>query len=406
MDYSSPARFHAAQEATAAPPLTRLVTVPPAPELLASVIIPAKDEADNLPFALAALAAQTNLQGLPLPARSYEVIVLANNCRDQTAAVARAFSRLHPQLVLHVITIILPQAEAHVGGARRLLMEEACYRLETLGRTTGLIASTDADTQVSPTWLAAIMAEVAAGAEAVGGRILTVASRNPACPVRRYHLRDASYQLLRARLEDLLDPNPADPWPRHHQHFGASLALTVRAYRRVGGLPSVSFLEDEALVRALRCRDISVRHSPKVRVLTSDRQQGRVAVGLSWQLRTWAAMSEKQNEPLVESGPQLVALWQTRSALRARWKATRKGCLTGPGNQDLLYELAVALHVSPVGLLKMFYWASTFGELWDWVQTQQKEPNSLWAQRWHLVPLSQARTELRQLVRQYEASAS
>jgi hypothetical protein len=381
MEYSSPARFHAAHEATEALPFSRLIAVAPASELLVSVVIPAKDEAENLPLALAALAAQTDLQGVPLPPRSYEVIVLANNCRDQTAAVARAFAQQHPQLALHVVSITLPPAEAHIGRARRLLMDEACHRLESLGQHTGLIASTDADTQVSPTWLAATLAEVAAGAEAVGGRIL----------------RDASYQLLRARLEHLLDPNPADPWPRHHQHFGASLALTARAYRRVGGLPVVSFLEDEALVQALRRHDISVRHSPQVRVVTSDRQQGRVPVGLSWQLRTWATMSEQQSEPLVESGPRLAAFWQARQALRAHWQASRAGELLSVRPLGVVPTLAEALQVPSLGLLRAIYRAITFGELWEWVQEQaQKQPPA------HLVPLSQARAELQQLVQQYE----
>ena len=37
----------------------------------------------------------------------------------------------------------------------------------------------------------------------------------------------------------LLDSVFHDPWPRHYQHFGASLAVTADAYRRAGGLPPV-----------------------------------------------------------------------------------------------------------------------------------------------------------------------
>ena len=398
MQYNSPARFHAAQEETAAPSLVRLVAVPPAPELRISVIIPAKNEAENLPLALAALAAQVDLQGQPLPDRSYEVIVLVNNCQDQTAAVARAVARQHPHLPVHVATVTLPPAEAHIGRARRLLMDEACHRLEAVGQHKGLIASTDADTQVSPTWLAATLAEVAAGAEAVGGRIITAASAGSGGAVRRYQLRDTSYHLLRARLEHLLDPDPADLWPRHHQHFGASLALTARAYRRVGGLPVVRFLEDEALVQALRRHDISVRHSPQVRVFTSDRQQGRVPVGLSWQLRKWATMSEAHEEPLVESGPRLAALWQARRTLRTHWQDSRVGGALAVVSQGYIQKLSVALQVPPLGLIKAFYQTSTFGELWEWVQKHQAKPT------WPLVTLSQARTELQQLVRQHEAA--
>ena len=84
-------------------------------------------------------------------------------------------------------------------------------------------------------------------------------------------------------------PIRADPWPRHHQHFGASLAITVAAYRHVGGMPAEPFLEDEALYRRLRQHDLNVRHSDRVSVVTSSRRRGRVAVGLSWQLREWQA---------------------------------------------------------------------------------------------------------------------
>lgn len=301
MDHATPARFLAAHEATATAPLLPANWLsfpaplqdfcalrlhqqlpPPRAGLVVSVIVPAKDEAANLPAILAALAAQTNLHGQALPPDSFEVIVLANNCTDATAAVVRRQARHLPLLALHVAELWLPTAQAHVGRARGLLMDAACARLKAVDQPAGIIASTDADTRVAPTWLACIQAEIALGADAVGGRILTEATRPELLPLRRTQARDAAYRQLCARLEDLLDPTPADPWPRHHQHFGASLALTARAYRQVGGLPEVRFLEDEALCQALRRHDLTVRHSPRVQVLTSARQQGRVEVGLSW----------------------------------------------------------------------------------------------------------------------------
>ena len=181
--------------------------------------------------------------------------MLANNCLDDTAALVRRQARQLPGLVLHVAELYLPGEHAYVGRARRLLMDEACARFERVGRPVGIIASTDADTRVAPTWLAAIKAEIAAGADAVGGRILTEPEEleHDGLPaLQRLQSRDAAYRLLCARLEDLLDLIAADPWPRHRQHFGASLALTARAYRKVGGLPEVRFLEDEALYQQLR----------------------------------------------------------------------------------------------------------------------------------------------------------
>jgi len=398
MEHVSPFRFHATQEDTAAvvSPAAWRIATPPRPALRATVIVPVKDEADNLPLTLAALAAQTDLAGRPLNPNSYEVIVLANNCRDQTAAVARRFAAAHPYLALHVGEIMLPPAEAHVGRARRLLMDEACRRLELVPNAEGLILSTDGDTRVAPTWLAANQAELLRHrADAVGGRILT--PRTSAHPAeRRYYLRDMAYRLLRARLEQLLDPNSADPWPCHHQHFGASFAITARAYRRVGGLPVVAYLEDEALFQALCRHDLRVRHSPLVRVFTSDRHEGRVEVGLSWQLRQWAALQEQQQEPLVESAAQLMADWRARRQLRAIWRVAGLAEVPASDVQQAAGNLGIAAQMLGLQLRQ----AATFGELWHWVQQEQSRSGGL--RLWTLVPLSQAVTELRVQVARYE----
>lgn len=378
MDHATPARFLAYPEAAAtvtapafAPPAPRTFLrsgrgathlqrqlPPPRPGLQVSVIIPAKDEAHHLPAALAALAAQTDRHGRPLPAESFEVIVLANNCTDDTAAVVRQAARSFPRLALHVAELWLPPEEAHVGCARRLLMDAAWVRLESGGRAgAGIIASTDADTRVALNWLAVIQDEIAAGAAAVGGRILTEMPDPALRSLRRLQARDTAYHQLCARLEGLVDPAPADPWPRHHQHFGASLALTTAAYGQVGGLPEVRFLEDEALCRALRRYDLIIRHSPEVQVLTSARRQGRVEVGLSWQLGEWLQLSQQQREPRVDNPAQLAELWRTRAQLRAYWAAR---AIVPP---ELLAD---QLGLPAAALQTRARRAVTFGALWEW----------------------------------------
>lgn len=396
---ATPARFHATREATAAPALlphllrrsrtVRLLTTPaqlarslqrqlppPAAGLQACVIIPAKDEAHNLPATLAALVAQTELNGAPLPSGCLEVIVLANNCTDGTAAVVRQVAACYPGLALHVAELQLPKILAHVGQARRLLMDAAAQRLAATAGPQGLILSTDADTLAAPDWLAACRAEVLAGAAAVGGRILTRATTaadancettadsvpdTDAATVRRMQLRDATYHLLRNQLECQLDPCAHDPWPRHHQHFGASLAVTVAAYHQVGGLPVVRYLEDEAFWRALCRHDLPVRHSPRARVSTSARQQGRVEVGLSWQLREWATHAQEHREPQVECPRQLAALWLARHELRACWQGRSQPTPAG------FREWALMLGVQAGEMHGKLYSAKSFGEFWDWV---------------------------------------
>jgi cellulose synthase/poly-beta-1,6-N-acetylglucosamine synthase-like glycosyltransferase len=126
MNHATPARFLAAHEATAPTPLLPLLPPlpadrdarrlwrqlpPPQAALRSIVIIPAKDEAANLPVTLAALAAQVDAQGQPLPAGSFEVIVLANNCQDATASVVRQQAKRWPHLRLHVKpTLVGPAA--------------------------------------------------------------------------------------------------------------------------------------------------------------------------------------------------------------------------------------------------------------------------------------------------------
>jgi hypothetical protein len=266
-------------------------------------------------------------------------------------------------------------------------MDEACARLEQVGRPAGIIASTDADTRVASTWLAAIQAEILAGADAVGGRILTEIMGRTLQPLRRIQAHDAAYRQLCTRLEDLVDPTPIDPWPRHHQHFGASLALTARAYRQVGGLPEVRFLEDEALCQALRRHDLGLRHSPQVQVLTSARRNGRVEVGLSWQLREWLHMSRQRLEPQVANPAQLVALWQLRCQLRTYWASQP---------EHLSEALAAQFGLSAEVLLARVRRAATFGKLWDWVLKKGLAPMVA------LVPLSLALRMLPALIRHYK----
>ncbi|GAB3636860.1 glycosyltransferase [Hymenobacter arcticus] len=378
---AQPVRFHATREATAtAPPallsppteeqllhqveraLARQLP-PPREALQACVIIPAKDEAATLPATLAALAAQTTLSGQTVPAGMLEVIVLANNCLDCTAAAVRQAARRHPNLVLHVAEVQLPRPQAHVGRARRLLLDVAAQRLEATIGGTGVLLSTDADTLVASTWLAATLREMENGAEAVGGRILTqTAAAVEPCPVRRIQLRDAAYRVLLRQLEDLVDPCAADRWPCHHQHYGASLALTVRAYRRVGGLPVVPFLEDEALWQLLLQHDLPVRHSPHVQVYTSARRCGRVEVGLSWQLREWENLATQQAEPQVPCPHELVRVWRARRRLRAWWQQGAHA----PGPE--LARLARAVEVPTTDLLQQARQATSFGQLWQWIE--------------------------------------
>lgn len=254
----------------------------------ASVVVPARNEEGALRKTLERLCGQLRLDGSALDWDEYEVLLLLNNCTDGSAEVARAVQAEWPGFALHVEDCSLPGELAHVGTARRLLMDAACARMESVGGQA--VLSTDADTLVARDWVAANLRELELGAEVVGGAIALFAEDYEALEpgVRAAYERDRRYQELVAELESRLDPVECDPWPRHLQHFGASLGCTCAVYRRAGGLPAVKPLEDVAFVHALRGVGARIRHAPGVRIETSARMEGRAEVGLSGQLRHWA----------------------------------------------------------------------------------------------------------------------
>ena len=363
----------------------------PHPALNVCIIIPVRNEAHGLMRTLSALAAQTDGAGRALDPACYEVLLLANNCTDDTAEIARAFGRAHSRLCLHVLEASLPPEEANVGTARRRLMDAAFGRFEQLDRPHGLIASTDGDTRVAPDWVWQMLLARQGGAQAVGGRVLTEpeAAHDAAMGrgVRLFYLRDTAYLHGLARLETLLDPAAHDPWPRHHQFFGANMAVTADAYCRVGGLPRVPFLEDEALARTLRRADVRVRHSPDVQVWTSARQCGRVACGLSTTLSTWEEMSRAGLPQIVESVEAVETRLRARAALRRLWQDAQAGRAV---ETDALAEI---LGVPAAGFSDLG--SVPFGEVWDRVARAHLIDDGLWALRWPRVEITEALPALR-----------
>lgn len=272
---------------------------PPSPSLRASIVVPAKDEADCLPALVRAL------DRLALPAGwvagSVEALVLLNNCSDGSAEALAPFADARPWL--HVGCVDLAPAEAHVGRARQLLFDAAAARLADVGQPGGLVLSTDADSRPAPDWLAETVAETLRGADLVGGRIglgsLERAALSPG--VRRLYLLDLGYRRALERVRSLYAPDPADPYPRHHQHYGASLAVRADVYRRAGGMPAVRTSEDVALVRAVEAVGGRVRHSDRVRATTSARRVGRAEGGLADAFTYWSECVDAGRPVTVES---------------------------------------------------------------------------------------------------------
>ena len=357
---------------------------PPHPQMLASVIIPAKNEAANITKTLDALRLQTDENGKQLPFEMYEILLLANNCTDETYAVAKAYQQQHPQLSLHIAQIQLDKQRAHIGTVRRLLMDEAFRRHNINGRD-GIILSTDGDTEVDAAWIVNTLNEMSGGCDAVGGRILT---RDIAPDCKLYYLQDTTYRYLSARLEALTDPTDAVKSP-HFQCFGASLAVRCSAYHKAGRLPVIPFLEDEAFSRALYRVDAKVRKSPLVKVYTSARIKGRVKAGLSVHLKELSNLKKHNVSVLVESAKTLEEKWRARRELRACWHLRKEKknfhlCIT---------SVAATIGISPKWLLSEMDISMYFGEFWE--KTEFKMYTGKWRKKQTWIPIQKAIAELR-----------
>ena len=278
------------------------------------VAVPVKNEVERIGLCLDALAAQEEVDPSELA-----VVLMLNNTTDGTAEAVRALAPLAP-FALHLCEVDLDPAHANAGWARRLAMDAAA----DLAAPGGLILTTDADTLVNGDWIAANRREVARGVDAVAGYVM-------ADPMELMQLDAAvldrgrlewQYQQLAAELVARIDREAHDPWPRHNQNCGASAAITVEAYRRIGGLPPKPVGEDRALFEKVRELDGRVRHSLDVQVVTSARTDGRASGGLADEIRLRTDPDHPCDDAL-EVAMVTLRRAQWRCEFRHAWQAGR-----------------------------------------------------------------------------------
>jgi glycosyltransferase involved in cell wall biosynthesis len=369
-------------------------TIPPSRHLKLSVILPVRNEADNLFNTLEALRNQLDTKGLRVPYSHYEVLLLANNCTDSSAEFARAYQANYPEFNLFIEEIHLSPDVAHIGTVRRLLMDAAYNRFTSLKKPEGIIASTDGDTEVDKHWVYNTIEEIKKGNDVVGGRILT---RRENTLARVYYLRDVTYKHLVSKAETLLDPIDNDPWPRHYQCFGASFAVTCAIYDLSGRLPVIPFLEDMAFHKALTRIDAKIRLSPLVKVITSTRIQGRVDFGFSIQLKQWGEMNEARDPVFVEQAGALFKKLKARKLLRQYWNCDNKQkslC------KDLLTTVAEILCLDEEWLTSQVSTLSYFGMLWEKVEDELE--HGIWCERWPKMDVVDVIIDLKQKIQDYQ----
>ena len=249
----------------------------PATSPAAVVAVPVRNEAERIAACLRAIDGQTGL-----PPGALGVVLFLNNCTDGTEAIV---ADLVPSLAVPVRVLTETYAGAHAGWARRRAMDAAA---EWLGDAGGAILSTDADSRVPPNWVARNLAAIAAGADAVAGRVELDVEEGKLLPAMlhaRGRLEDI-YDALITEAEARIDPDPHDPWPCHRTTIGATLAVTREAYRAVGGMPEIPLGEDGAFIARLIAHGKRVRHATDVCVTISARLTGRAPGGVADTIRS------------------------------------------------------------------------------------------------------------------------
>jgi hypothetical protein len=210
----------------------------PSPLLGIVVVIPCHDE----DFLLLSLL---SLRRCDRPGCDVEVIVLINHAEDapvavreknrQTAEQARRFAQDNnlPHLRFYVLEEELPRRHAGVGLARKIGMDEACYRFEKIGRPRGIIACFDADSRCEKSYLKALEAHFQRHPLA---RACSIYFEHPLSGPdfdERIYDAIAHYEL---HLRYYVHAQRWAGFPHAWQTIGSSMAVRCDAYQQQGGM--------------------------------------------------------------------------------------------------------------------------------------------------------------------------
>lgn len=287
----------------------------PATEI--AVIIPAKNEVENMEHTLQSLLLQKDDVGQFFKKNKFEVFVLAHNCTDQTFAVCSDFFKKHPSLNGFVFSLNSELANT-VGAARRLLMNMACERLHS---PEDFIVSTDADTIPEEQWLYQISRFRKSKIDLVCGQIETY-HEELSGQALHYQLLKEEYITLKSRLEDAIFHQNHDPWPKHGYHWGPNLSVKKKVYQAIGGMKPLHFLEDVDFYQRSIAAGFLAKHSLRIKVFTSARTDSRCSEGFGAELQVW-----KNNDGIpyrVESYKKLCSRFEMYARIREYFQKPSK----------------------------------------------------------------------------------
>jgi glycosyltransferase involved in cell wall biosynthesis len=222
---------------------------------VAGVVVPAHNEEEYMPACLAALRQAAGSVRIPV-----YLLVVADTCTDETAAVAAARGA-------QVIEI----RARNVGAARAAGLARLLRGTAGTDPAAVWLATTDADTVVPSGWLCRQLSYAAQGWDVVLGTVaVTDWGEHPP------HVPTA----FAAMYEFGEGPHP-------HVH-GANLGIRASAYRAAGGFRPLPTAEDHALLAAATEAGCQVLQASDITVETSARRQARAPRGFSHLLCTLA----------------------------------------------------------------------------------------------------------------------
>lgn len=217
------------------------------------VVLPARDEEEEVGGALRAVAQAAARAGVPVT-----VVTVRHRCTDGTTGVAQEVASAHPD----VSWVAVESDAATLGEARAEGVAAGAAAYPDLQPTQVWVASTDADSRVPEGWLAVQRELADGGVDLVLGTV-ELRSGVGGCGWRHQIAEE------------------------HTTPHGANLGVRLSAYLAAGGFPATGTGEDAALVHAVRDgeRPAPWASTDRVRVLTSDRREGHVDGGLARFLR-------------------------------------------------------------------------------------------------------------------------
>ena len=328
----------------------------PAPGPLSSQVkfaftIPAKNEAQGIAQCIKALEQQADDTGAAMAADSWVALILVNNSDDDTVQIALD-TLTHPGIF--VASIELPPAFAHIGWARKLAMDWANTRFKEIQQSTGVIVSTDADSQLAPDFLFRLTQIFSEPSTDAAGAALAVNPESSLHVFRDLHQYFNLENTLRQEIQKHCTFNLI------HNHFsGAGMAIRQSMYERVGGLSPLPYNEDKQLYYKMLQLDAMISFDERLLVHTSGRVVGRTEWGMAAQFAKWNNADPASDPVLVASAKLQWLYLNFQMALYAHWKQP------GADSHHQVCNYLKELHISePERFMETIQAQPSFGKYW------------------------------------------